>query len=134
MNVRNVASRIDPGQNVQQRGSPPRRPVDQREPSKFADQLKQARDLASLRHNGITLSTHATQRIQQRGISLNPFEQKSLNEAMHQLEAKGARDALLLRNDAAFVVNIPSRTVVTAMGQGELQERVFTNIDSAMLV
>ena len=53
---------------------------------------------------------------------------------MHQLEAKGARDALLLRNDAAFVVNIPSRTVVTAMGQGELQERVFTNIDSAMLV
>ena len=39
-----------------------------------------------------------------------------------------------MRPDAAFVVNIPNRTVVTALDRQEMQERVFTQIDSAMLV
>lgn len=57
-----------------------------------------------------------------------------LGQAMQDLEAKGARDALLIRSDAAFVVNVPNRTVVTAIGQEEMAHRAFTQIDSAMLI
>jgi hypothetical protein len=32
------------------------------------------------------------------------------------------------------VVNVPTRTLVTAMAQDELRDRIFTQIDSAMLV
>ena len=53
---------------------------------------------------------------------------------MKTLAAKGARDALLMRADAAFVVNVPNRTVITAIDRQEMQHRVFTQIDSAMLL
>ena len=55
-------------------------------------------------------------------------------EAVRHLSGKGSRDALLLRGDAAFVVNVPNRTIVTAVNQTEMKEKVFTNIDSAMML
>jgi flagellar operon protein len=58
----------------------------------------------------------------------------ALSKAMTSLDAKGAHDALLLRSDAAFVVNVPNRTLVTALGRDEMAERIFTQIDSAMIV
>ena len=61
-------------------------------------------------------------------------QQRSLAEAMRHLASKGARDALLMRSDAAFVVNVPNRIVVTAIDHNEMQHRVFTQIDSAMLL
>ncbi len=53
---------------------------------------------------------------------------------MDLLASKGAHNALLLRADAAFVVNVPHRTVITAISGQELQQRVFTQIDSAVLL
>lgn len=134
MKAREIAARI---------GSPPATKPEEarRAPSPgssgadtFADTLEQLhrprRDAAS----AVKLSAHAEARIEQRDISLTRPERRALGQAMHALEAKGARDALLLRTDAAFVVNVPNRTVVTAINQSELQERIFTQIDSAMLV
>ena len=83
---------------------------------------------------GTKISSHAWQRIQQRGISMTKAQHHSLGEAMKTLAAKGARDALLMRADAAFVVNVPNRTVITALDRQEMQHRVFTQIDSAMLL
>jgi hypothetical protein len=34
----------------------------------------------------------------------------------------------------AFIVNVPNRTVVTAMDQTETTTNVFTNIDGAVIV
>jgi flagellar operon protein len=82
--------------------------------------------------DGITLSVHAKQRVAQRSISLNAAERQTLSNAMQTLDDKGAQDAAVLREDAAFLVNVPSRTVVTALDQTEMQQRVFTQIDSAM--
>jgi hypothetical protein len=39
-----------------------------------------------------------------------------------------------MRSDAAFIVNVPTRTVVTAVETSELQDRVFTQIDSAVIL
>lgn len=131
MTVRDLAARIDPGVLAPDQG-PARRPEGAPPRTEFAEQLRRAREASQ--PAGFTLSAHAKQRIEQRGISLNLAEQQSLTEALFQLESKGARDALLLRSDAAFIVNVPSRTVVTAVDTGELKERVFTQIDSAVMI
>lgn len=129
MNVRHLATRtvgpVQPGTAAQPRG-----PDGPAGPS-FADALRQAQAPPA---RPLTLSAHAEQRIQQRAISLTPPEQDALSEAVAQLDAKGARDALLLRSDAAFVVNVPNRTVVTALAHDDLTARVFTGIDSALVL
>lgn len=128
MNVRQLATRtagpVHPGPATQPRG-PDRAPE-----TSFADALRRAQGPPER----LTLSAHAEQRIRQREISLTPADQAAMTEALDHLEAKGARDALLLRPDAAFVVNVPNRTVVTALDAGDLQNRVFTDIDSAYVL
>ena len=39
----------------------------------------------------------------------------------------------MLADDAAFAVSVRNRTAVTAVGQEHMKERVFTNIDSAVI-
>ena len=130
MNVRQLATRtVGPAQPGPP--SPPRAPSAPSGES-FADALRRAQEPAPRRP--LTLSAHAEQRIQQRAISLTPSEQDALSEAVAHLDAKGARDALLVRSDAAFVVNVPNRTVVTALGTEDLTARVFTGIDSALVL
>jgi len=41
---------------------------------------------------------------------------------------------LLLMDRLALVVSVPNRTVITVVPREELQDAVFTNIDSAVLV
>ena len=131
MNVRQRANRIDPGQQAALRDrSRATAPGAEDERSSFASHLERAR----FENLGPKISSHAWKRIQQRGISMTDAQQRSLAEAMQQLADKGARDALLMRTDAAFVVNVPNRTVVTAIDHNEMQHRVFTQIDSAMLL
>lgn len=131
MTVRELAARIDPGQSSPRIGSRPTQNRDLQRSSPFAEELKRAREYDAV---GFKLSAHARERIEQRGISLDASEQQSLNEALFQLEQKGSQDALLLRKDAAFIVNVPTRTIVTAVETGALKERVFTQIDSALML
>ncbi len=131
MNVRQLANRVDPGQQTALRDrSAAAVPASGERRSAFASHLERAR----LETVGPKISSHAWKRIQQRGISMTDAQQRSLAEAMQQLADKGAHDALLMRADAAFVVNVPNRTVVTAIDRHEMQHRVFTQIDSAMLL
>ncbi len=132
MNVRHLAARVGPAKQTPRRDTPPS-PPDASPASNgpsFADQLRQAQEPAP----DVTLSAHAEKRVRQRGISMTAPEQRALAGAMDQLGAQNAKDAVLLRADAAFVVNVPSRTVVTAVGAGEMKARTFTQIDSAMLL
>lgn len=133
MNVRQLAARVQVDRVGQQQGQPSTRAPDT-QGSSFADELRRARTTDAPATSDFKISAHAQHRISQRGITMNPGEQESIRSAFEQLEAKGARSALLLRSDAAFVVNVPNRTVVTAINQTEMQDRVFTQIDSAMLV
>ena len=76
------------------------------------------------------ISAHAEKRLQERHLSLDGPLGKSLAEAFDELGAKGARDSLVVTPHAAFVVNVPSRTLVTALDLSELRDRVITHIDS----
>ncbi|MFC5532459.1 TIGR02530 family flagellar biosynthesis protein [Cohnella yongneupensis] len=82
----------------------------------------------------LKFSYHAQQRLQQRGIELKPDQLSRIASAVDQAAAKGAKDSLVLFRDIAMIVNVPNRTVVTAMDGNSMQEHVFTQIDSAVVV
>jgi len=81
---------------------------------------------------GVQFSMHASERLRMRGILATPEMVRSLDTAMTQLSAKQARDSLVVIGDLGFVVNVPNRTVVTAISMSQGGSHVYTNIDSAM--
>jgi flagellar operon protein len=80
----------------------------------------------------VRFSRHAAERIQSRGIQITPAELAKLGRAVQLAEAKGARESLVVSGPLSYVVDVPSRTVVTAV-YGD-QQQVFTNIDSAVVL
>ena len=86
---------------------------------------------SSARRSRCKFSGHALDRIRQRGI---PVDRPALGSAgVDRAAAKGARTALVLVDQAAFVVAAQNRTVITAVDREHMQEQVFTNIDSAVI-
>ncbi len=132
MNVRQLAARVDPGTLIQ-RGSSGEAQAPQSRSAAFADELRRAREFVQ-EDQPLKVSAHAQQRLEQREIPFTDDDRQAILEAVRHLSGKGSREALLLRSDAAFVVNVPNRTVVTAVNHAEMKEKVFTNIDSAMML
>ncbi len=96
--------------------------------SGFANALEQAE-----KRRDVTFSAHAADRLARRGIQLSEADRQRLSEAVTAVENKGGRNSLVMLGNTALIVNVPSRTVVTAMGAGMTNERVITNIDSAVI-
>jgi flagellar operon protein len=94
----------------------------------FAEVLKQAGGSQPLH-----FSRHALERVQRRGIALDPTTLARLNEGVGRAAGKGSRDSVVLVDGTAFVVSVANRTVLTAVDQQHMCEHVFTNIDSAVL-
>ncbi len=80
----------------------------------------------------IKFSHHAVKRLEERQIRLTDEDLTKINEAVEKAEQKGSRDSLVMMNSTAFIVNIPNRTIVTALPIGNSSEKVFTNIDSVV--
>ena len=94
----------------------------------FGDLFQQA--LKPATENELHISAHAHKRLNERNIDMSPALEMSLNKAISELQHKGARDSLIVTNEGAFVVNVPSRTVITAMSAEEMRDGIVTNIDS----
>ncbi len=105
----------------------------------FADALKQAgaSDGAGAaqgaRAGDLEFSRHALARVQRRGIDLDASTLGRLSEGVSRAASKGSRDSLVLVDGTAFVVSVPNRTVITAVGSQHMKDNVFTNIDSAVI-
>lgn len=82
----------------------------------------------------VKVSPDAQERMRLRGIPLGQVELDQIARAMDTVARKGGREALLIGRQATFVVDVPSRTVVTAWGPGETQGHVFTGIDCALML
>jgi flagellar operon protein len=81
----------------------------------------------------VKFSNHAITRLESRNIKFNETELSKIQNAVEKAELKGSKDALVLMNDTALIVNIPNKTVVTAMQVEQQNENIFTNIDSVVL-
>lgn len=82
----------------------------------------------------LRFSKHAVSRLETRDISLDDKQVERLNKGVERADGKGIKDSLMIMDQLAFIVNVPSRTVITAMDQTETNENIFTNIDGAVIV
>lgn len=73
-------------------------------------------------------------RLNDRNITLSAEQNERLENAVKEADNKGVNESLVLVDDLAFIVNVPNRTVITAMEQGETNSNVFTNIDGAVIM
>lgn len=101
----------------------PTKPADN---SAFAKALDQAQ--------GVKFSQHAQDRLKSRNISFSADQLQQLEGAVNSVAQKGGKDSLVMLGDAALVVSVKNRTVVTAMDRSQMKGNVFTNIDSAVVL
>lgn len=92
----------------------------------FADVLRE-------KTGEVKFSAHAQSRVKSRNIPVTPQMMDKLQNAVNTAQAKGSNNSLVLFPNAAFIVNIPNRTVVTAMDGVNSRENIFTNIDSTVI-
>lgn len=90
-------------------------------------------DLLRSKVSGLKFSAHAASRMSSRNIVATPELLGKLEKAVAGAAGKGARDSLIMLKNCAFIVNIPNRTVVTALDGETMKENIFTNIDSAVI-
>jgi len=87
-----------------------------------------------LNRNMLHFSHHAEMRMRERGIDFKPESLSAIAQAIDQAAAKGARESLVVYRDVAMIINVPSRTVITAMDGKSMEGNVFTQIDSAVII
>ncbi len=83
---------------------------------------------------GLKFSKHASMRLDERDITLTQNQSTRLENGVDAASKKGINDSLVLVDNLAFIVNVPNKTVVTAMDQTETNSNVFTNIDGAVIM
>lgn len=82
----------------------------------------------------LKFSKHAAMRLENRNINLSPEQMQRLETGAEKAEEKGIKESLVLMDSLVFIVNIPNKTVVTAMDQTESAENIYTNIDGAVII
>lgn len=81
----------------------------------------------------LRFSKHALSRLSDRNITLDTEQLERLQAGAEKAGEKGIRDSLVMVDHLAFIVNIPNRTVVTAMDSTATEENIFTNINGAVI-
>lgn len=80
----------------------------------------------------VKISSHAKMRMVERNINLDKSDMQVISKAIEELNNKGARESLMLYKDMAFIASVDNRTIITAMGDKEVD--IVTNIDSAVII
>ena len=113
--------------------------LNQRNPEKLQNQgfsfeeiLNQKREASE--SSELKFSKHAAMRLENRNISLSEEQSLRLENGVQKASEKGIKESLVLIDSLAFIVNVPNKTVVTAMDQGESSDNIFTNIDGAVIM
>ena len=96
----------------------------------FQDALKGAIQNSS---DTIKFSKLASGRLADRNIELSEEQMERLMQGASKAGAKGIKDSLVMIDELAFIVNIPKNTVITAMDQSQADDKIFTNIDGAVI-
>ena len=83
---------------------------------------------------GISLSTHAAKRLQQRNLEIDSEEFQKLKTGIDKLKQKGGQDSLIITGKAAYIVDVPQNKIVTVIDTESVGENVFTKIDSTLIL
>ena len=118
-----------------QRRDAPQAPVQRREQDgAFGAVLRQELAKSEPPAQGVEFSKHAISRVQERGIEVTPDLMDQLAGSVLRAQAKGATNILAMDAEKAFIINVPTARVITAITQEEMKENIFTNIDGAVFL
>lgn len=98
----------------------------------FEEILKQKQDVTG--SSELKFSKHAAMRLEDRNINLSEEQSERLETGVRKASEKGIRESLVIVDSLAFIVNVPNKTVVTAMEQNESDDNIYTNIDGAVIM
>lgn len=82
----------------------------------------------------LKFSKHAQERLEKRKIEFTSQDLKNISSAVDKAAEKGLRDTLIILGNTALIANIKSKTVITAATEESLRDKVFTNIDGAIII
>ncbi|MFH1701058.1 MAG: TIGR02530 family flagellar biosynthesis protein [Candidatus Zixiibacteriota bacterium] len=116
------------------RPSGPKQPTGRPDTTKAKVDFKSTLDEVIQKSANINFSAHARARLHSRGVKLDDAKLEALSKAIDKAEAKGARESLVLSDDAAYVISVTNRTVISAFDKDNLRDGVFTAIDSAVIL
>lgn len=100
----------------------------------FEEVLRQKQNISVMENSQLKFSKHAASRLNDRNILLTDAQNSRLENGVKMASEKGIKESLVLVDSLAFIVNVPKKTVVTAMEQTETNRNVFTNIDGAVII
>jgi flagellar operon protein len=95
--------------------------------------IQESQTRTEQKETGISFSKHALKRLKERNINLDVNKLAKIGGAIDKVAKKGSNESLVISNDAAFIVNVPKRKIITALDKAQMQENVFTNIDSTVI-
>ena len=103
------------------------------------NQINKSSDFKSLlenklKSNKLKFSKHAKQRLTSRNITLGKNDLNKLQQAVTKAKDKGAKESLVMAGENAYIVSVENDTVITAMNQKNMDTKVVTNIDSAVVM
>lgn len=100
----------------------------------FAKLLNGELNEAKSKDDGLEVSGHAIKRLKERNLVMDTNEFTKIKSAVDKLKQKGGKDSLVITDNAAYIIDVENRKIVTAMDKENMAENVFTNIDSTMIV
>lgn len=100
----------------------------------FEEILKQKQYIPENETSALKFSKHASARLEERDISLSTEQVQRLNEGARKAFEKGIKESLVIVDSLAFIVHVPSKTVVTAIDSANKNDNIFTNIDGAVIM
>lgn len=98
----------------------------------FEEILRQKQGLTNTPE--LKFSKHAAMRLENRNINLTEEQNTRLESGVQRASEKGINESLVIVDSLAFIVNVPNKTVVTAIDQSEAANNIFTNIDGAVII
>ena len=122
-------------EQLQDRYLSPAKKVEKKERAavSFQDILKAKQETAEARGE-LKFSKHASNRLTDRNITLTNSQRERLESGAVKAGEKGIQESLVVVDELAFIVNIPNKTVITAMDRSDTADNVFTNIDGAVFM
>lgn len=101
----------------------------------FQDILKnKVTDAGSTSQSILKFSKHANERLADRNITLTTEQVARLQDGVLKAREKGIQESLVMLDNLSFIVNVKNDTVVTALDNQSGSQKIFTNIDGAVIV
>ena len=95
---------------------------------------KPGTEAAKAESTALKFSAHALNRIKDRSIVMSDELKGKLENAVDTAAQKGSKESLILSDNAAFIVSVKNKTVITVLDRSQMNGNVFTNIDSTVVI